>query len=124
MIGSNRVEGANGDGHNIVHGQVGEDQQIATQFSHPAAAFLAELFEKVIMNSLNVRFGRLAEERDTLGNWSTPGGYILQHAVPIAQVLAFSSGKTARRADPLVFEERHVGLVRWPQMIAINAVFR
>src|SRR5258708_34520489 len=124
MIGSNRVEGANGDGHDIVNVQVGEDQQIATQFGHPAAAFLAELFEKVIMNPIDVRFGRLAEERDPLGNWSTPGGYILQHAVPIAKVLAFSSGKTALHADPLVFEERHVGLMRWPQTIAIHAVFR
>src|SRR5258708_37432146 len=105
MVGSNRVEGANGHSHDIVNDQVGEDQQIATQFRHPAAAFLAELFEKVIMNSLNVRFGRLAEDWPPLGNGPTPGAHVLNHAVPIAQVLAFSTFGSALGLDAQTAQE-------------------
>src|SRR5260221_14786470 len=110
MVGSNRVEGTNGDGHNIVNDQVGEDQQIATQFGHPAAAFLAELFEEVVMNSLDVRFGRLAEDRPPLSNGPTPGGHQLYHAVPIAQVLACSSFDSALGLDAQIAQELEVGL--------------
>src|SRR5262249_59200324 len=77
-------KGADGNGHNIVDDQVGEDEQVTTGLRHLVGPFGAKTLDDFVLNGLQFSLFFLPKHRRPARNWAAPYRLALDHRLTIA----------------------------------------
>ena len=122
-IGGCGIIGPHRHRHDVVDHQIGEDEQVAIEGSDAVGALLPEPLEQAVIEARKLALAFLAPGRNPLRNGATPGGLVLEHGMPFAEIAGRSLerdlSERARRRLQIV----QIGRMRRQCVIAVDAVF-
>src|SRR5208283_3233834 len=86
VVGRNRIEGADGDRHDVADHEIGEDTQVAAGLADALRPLRAEAFVEPSPHFLEVRFAMLAEWRYPVRDRASPRALVLDDRVTVAEI--------------------------------------